>query len=357
MKLCFVMTDVFSYGGIERVSRILVSALSERYQLEVVSIFSTPREGEVLALECPVIQLEKERKPLKEIFLRSVVRLRKLVKKEKFDVVIATSEALAPICAAAILGLKTQLISWFHCGPDISDEYSFQKYCRSIAVKCSAKRVVLSPVMQEDFEKAYPRYSFTPIPNPIEERLMAPVSYDENSRKIITVGRVCAQKNYFGLVDIANLVLERNPAWEWDIYGDGELFEQLKEYVRENGIQDRLHLKGYCSEMYRQYSRYAFQVMTSRYEGFPMTLLEGMANGMPLIAYDVKAGPRYVIRDGENGYLIEFEDKNAMAQRIQDLIDDSQTRKRMSAASMEFRLSFGISDVVKKWSVLLEHDI
>lgn len=356
MKLCFVMTDVFSYGGIERVSRILVRALSERYQLEVVSIFSTPREGEALALDCPVIQLEKERKPLKEIFLRSVAQMRKVVKKEKVDVVIATSEALAPICAAAVFGLKTQLISWFHCGPDISDEYSFQKYCRSIAVKSSAKRIVLSPVMQEDFEKAYPRYSFIPIPNPIEDRLMAPVSYDEASRKIITVGRVCAAKNYFGLVDVAKFVLERNPAWEWDIYGDGELFEQLKEYVRENGIQDRLHLKGYCSEMYRQYSRYAFQVMTSRYEGFPMTLLEGMANGMPLIAYDVKAGPRYVIRDGENGYLVEFEDKNAMAQRIQDLINDSQTRKRMSAASVEFRLSFGISDVVKKWSVLLEHD-
>ena len=87
-----------------------------------------------------------------------------------------------------------------------------------------------------------------------------------------------------------------------------------------------------------------------------MTLLEGMANGMPLIAYNVKAGPRYVIRDGENGYLIEFEDKNAMAQRIQDLIDNSQTRRRMSAASVEFRASFGISDVVKKWSSLLEHD-
>lgn len=356
MKLCFVMTDVFSYGGIERVSRILVSALSKHYQLEVVSIFSTPREGEVQALDCPVFHLEKERKPLKEIFIRSVARLRKLVKKEKFDVVIATSEAMAPICVAAAFGLKTQVISWFHCGPDISDEYSFQKNCRSIAVKYSAKRVVLSPIMQEDYEKAYPHYSFVPVPNPIEERLMVPVSYNENSRKIITVGRVCAPKNYFGLVDVAKIVLERNSTWEWDIYGDGELFEKLKEYVRENGMQDRLHLKGYCSEMYQQYSRYAFQVMTSRYEGFPMTLLEGMANGMPLISYDVKAGPRYVIKDGENGYLVEFEDKNTMAQKIQYLIDNTQIRRRMSAASVKFRSAFGISDVVKKWSILLEND-
>ena len=93
--------------------------------------------------------------------------------------------------------------------------------------------------------------------------------------------------------------------------------------------------------------------MTSRYEGFPMSLIEAAANKLPMISYDIQTGPNEIVKDGVNGYLIDFENKVLMAQRIESLINNSDLRVAMSNKSYETSQMFNVKDISSKWLKLM----
>ena len=140
-------------------------------------------------------------------------------------------------------------------------------------------------------------------------------------------------KNFDRLLEIAKKLEERETNWHWDIYGDGEERKQLEEKIEKLGLGKRVSLKGAVNDLYTRYRQYMAVVMTSRYEGFPMVLIEGAANGLPMIAFDVRTGPKEIIRNGENGFLINSEDDDGMVDAIVKLMNNQQLRIKMSKAS------------------------
>jgi glycosyltransferase involved in cell wall biosynthesis len=193
------------------------------------------------------------------------------------------------------------------------------------------------------------------IYNPVEDKLFesAP-TYDAESKKIISVGRLCYAKNYDLLIKIADRVLGNHPDWSWDIYGDGEEFSRLKSLIEGTSVADRLTLKGNVLNIYDLYSEYSFLVMTSRYEGFPMVLLEGAAKSLPLVSFDIETGPNEIISDGVNGCLISAGDEDAMVERIEDLIQDPEKRKKMSENAYCTPQNFSVERICKEWKSLLK---
>lgn len=289
-------------------------------------------------------------------FLSCVRKTRAYLVEHHIDVLVCANEMLAPVCALAVMGTGSCYIAWLHANIDVTTEYRFQGLCRRLAVKTASRIVVLTREMGERYISRYPKADVWVIGNPVDERLMRPVHYAGQSRKIISVGRLVAAKNYEQLIDVAEIVLKAHPEWSWDIYGDGRFRERLRKKIECVGLTERLRLMGEVDDVYDRYPDYAFLVMTSSYEGYPMVLLEGMACGLPLVAFDITTGPSYMIDHGKNGLLVPELSTPKMAEAVEKLIQNEEKRQAMSRASVEMRTRFSSDAVLARWrEVLLGH--
>lgn len=142
------------------------------------------------------------------------------------------------------------------------------------------------------------------------------------------------------------------PLWTWDIYGEGELKDSLQKMINENGLSEKIRLMGQVSDLYDRYRDYAFMVMTSRYEGFPMSLIEGAANRLPLISFDIPTGPNEIIVDGVNGYLINADSDKDMVVKIRKLIENQEIRESMSKEVYQLTQAFAMERILKQWKIL-----
>ena len=156
------------------------------------------------------------------------------------------------------------------------------------------------------------------------------------------------------LLNIAKDVLQCHKEWSWDIYGDGEDRKNLEKRIAELNLNGRVILKGNSSDIYNLYDDYAIMVMTSRYEGFPMVLIEAAARGLPLVSFDIHTGPNEIITNESNGYLIEYEDAESMRDKINLLIQDSLKRKQFSDEAIKSVEQFREQQVLDRWIELIK---
>lgn len=172
---------------------------------------------------------------------------------------------------------------------------------------------------------------------------------DVMSKRVIAVGRYDYQKGFDQLIDIWVKVHEQYPHWKLDIFGQGPLREELQTQIDQLGLEDVVHLCPSVKNIEKEYCQSALLVMTSRYEGLPMTLLEAQACGLPMVAYACKCGPRDIIRDGENGFLVDEGDKEMMVVRLVQLMGNDELRKQIGARAKEMSVNFAENKVMGQW--------
>ena len=172
-------------------------------------------------------------------------------------------------------------------------------------------------------------------------------------KRIIAVGRLGKEKGFERLLDIWQIVSKRYPDWYLDIYGDGELKEQLKNKIVFNHIRN-VTLCGAKSNISEEYSKSSICAVTSYFEGFSLVLLEAIKHGVPCIAYDCPFGPRNIIEDGKCGFLIEEGNNTLFAERLCTLIEDEQLRHHFSKAALERAKFFDTEKIMMRWKKLFE---
>jgi glycosyltransferase involved in cell wall biosynthesis len=186
------------------------------------------------------------------------------------------------------------------------------------------------------------------------ELLDRPVTYDQTARQLIWAGRFVEAKGIDLLVEIARQVLPGRPNWQWHVFGEGELEQDLTRKIAEHGLSEQLIIKPFCSDIYSLYPSYAAVTMTSYREGLPMVLLEGKASGLPLIAFDVITGPREIIRDGVDGFIISPYDVDEYALKLGQLMDEPQLRQTMSDNTRLDVERFSSEPIYQQWRALIE---
>ena len=174
-------------------------------------------------------------------------------------------------------------------------------------------------------------------------------------KKIVTAGHLIKVKNHSSLINVFCLVIKKHPEWELDIYGDGELKEQLTKEIYKNGLTNHVFLKGYKPHLQEVLNGYSIFVLSSIYEGMPMVILEAMSCGLPVISYDCPYGPKQLIKDGENGYLVPVNDEAMMARKICDLIENDDKRKEMGKKALLSAEPFRCEIIHSKWIALFEN--
>lgn len=358
MKVCFMLGGFHQNGGIGRVTSMLVNKLAEYEDVEIVTLsyadWELPNLYEISKKVQQECFLDNYKNMLRVILTGGRKKLRKFLKDNKIDIVVACGALFYPICVNACKGIKTKCICWEHSNPEGNNDHRGQNLVRKYGIKRADMNVVLTKSAQEIYTQKYNVTNTVQIYNPVDEKIFSySRHYDDSIKKIVSVGRLSYQKYFEKAIEVAKRILPKHPDWEWDIYGKGEEFETLNEMIINSGLSEQMHLRGQVNNLYERYRDYSIMVMTSRYEGFPMTLLEGSGNGLPLISFDVPTGPNEIIEDGVNGFLISAFDEEKMSEKIIMVMEDDVLRKKISLNSKELCLRFREEEIVNQWRELL----
>lgn len=358
MRICFLLGGFYQNGGIGRVTSVLANRLSLESDVEVFTLcYFNPHKPNIYQLETAVHEeffLESYQSMAKLLFSGGEKKLRKYLFDNKVDVLIACGALFFPISTRACKGLKTKCICWEHSDPEGNNDHRGQNIARKYGIKRSDLNIVLTKRALRVYQEKYKANHTVQIYNPIDPSVFrCSKGYSIESKKIISVGRLTYQKNFEIAVKVASNVLPQHPDWEWDVFGQGEELDGLVALTKELGIDKQMHFRGQVSDLYDRYSDYAVMVMTSRYEGFPMTLLEGMGNGLPLVSFDVPTGPDEIIENGENGYLLSSSDIEGMTDRLLEVIGNQELRKKLSHGSCTKASMFTEEGIIKQWLEIL----
>lgn len=193
--------------------------------------------------------------------------------------------------------------------------------------------------------------NLTVIPNPITID-QGTCSYC-TSKQVIAVGRYTYQKGFDLLISAWNIVHEKHPGWTLNIYGGGNQ-EDLQLIVEKHGLSSSLKLNGPVSPIQEKYQESSIFVLSSRFEGLPLVLMEAMSTGLPSVSFACPCGPRDIIHDGEDGILCENGNIEALAAGICRLIEDEPLRKEMGRKAAQNIKRFTIDRIMQQWDQLFQ---
>lgn len=209
--------------------------------------------------------------------------------------------------------------------------------------------VVLTKQHIPDWPKEVPVYA---IPNALPFYPDV-VSTCENHRAII-VGRYTEAKGYDYMIEAWRIIHQKHPDWTIHTFAMGEDEEKVRAKIHSYGLQDTIIMNPPTDNIMEEYLNSSICVVSSVFEGFSMVLIEAMACGLPCVSFDCPYGPRNIIKDGEDGYLIEYLNIQALADGICKLIEDKELRKSMGRKGRGNVLRFSREKVMQQWVDLFE---
>ena len=179
-------------------------------------------------------------------------------------------------------------------------------------------------------------------------------STQQKSKRVIAIGRYAYEKGYDLLLRAWALVEKQYPDWSLDVFGMGnrQPYEQLLAELNLNPEKCRLH--GVLSDVKKEYQNGSILVLPSRTEGFGLVLLEAMAFGVPVVAFDCGSGPSSIVSDGKNGFLVRPYDIGVFAERMMQLMEDDDLRRTMGSNGVQKARQYTIDKIGLQWKQLFE---
>ena len=202
-------------------------------------------------------------------------------------------------------------------------------------------------VLTEDDRRQWPELNnLECIPNVVETR-----EYDDELRgmkRVIAVGRYCYQKGFDLLIEAWREVARQRPDWTLEIYGAGDStpYQQL---VDKAELTASVHLCGPSSDIFNHYASSDIMVLSSRFEGFGLVIVEAMGTGLPVVAFDCECGPREIITDMEDGILVRPEDTEKLAEQLLLLINDGELRRKMGEKARIKAKAYAPENIMRQW--------
>ncbi|MFO8236562.1 MAG: glycosyltransferase family 4 protein [Bacteroidales bacterium] len=210
-------------------------------------------------------------------------------------------------------------------------------------------------ILQTDRAKKY--YNYLPsskiaiVPNPVFKRAIQ--DNVEKEKIILAVGRLEYPKG-FDLLIQAFSKTQAKKDWQLIIAGEGSERQNLEGQIMSCGLDSNVSLVGFQLDIENFYSRASLFALSSRYEGYPNALAEAMNFGLPCISFNCDFGPAEMIKNGENGILIEPGNTEQLARGIDNLINDSEKRDRLGKNAAVTRKDSGIRLIAKKWETIFD---
>lgn len=173
--------------------------------------------------------------------------------------------------------------------------------------------------------------------------------------RVISVGRYEYQKGYDRLINAWALISQQVPGWTLHIVGEGSLRSVLAKVIKDLHLENSVFLDGATHDIDKELSRSSVVAFTSNYEGFLMAIVEAESAGLPVVSFDTPCGPKDIIRDGEDGFLVKNGDIEGLGKRLLFLMQNDGLRKEMGKKAFENSKRFTPGVIMPQWISLFEN--
>lgn len=350
-KIILVCEGLHNRAGIERMTVELANLLSEDYDVKIVVIDSFSYDSCPFDIDSKVkvISLGTSfKKSLRNLNIHIIESLRKIFKEERPKTVITVAIPLVRLTAPACLGLRIQNIAWEHF--NILAGSKMGTLFKTIAPWFVSKTVVLTEA-DEKYYKKYLAPRIRTIPNFTTIGNNNP-SKCEN-KVVLAVGRHAPQKGFDLLIkawaktDVSG--------WKLRIVGSGDCKQKNEQLAKDLGVKDSIEFVEAHPNIANEFQNASCFVLSSRYEGLVLVLIEAKMMGLPCISFDCPNSPAEVINDGVDGWLVPPENIEALAKElILHLSDMDALRKAGTLGRMDAMNRYSPNTIKMNWISLIE---
>ncbi len=373
-KITFLMLHL-NYGGIEKQVTTLANELSKEYKIEIISLYnilsgksfyelderinvkyifnSGPNRSKIknALKKFKLINLVSELRKAFKMLYTKYFGLKKIINKLNTDILISSRIEFSKQIK------RDDIIT-------ISQEHSFideKKYIKK--VKRSFKHIKYLVVMTKGAKQKYDEWlkeekvkpEVVVIPNMIKENKTEKNSTLDNNQ-IISVGRLEEVKDFYTLILVFSVIVKKYPNYVLKIIGEGSMREKLEEQIKNCNLEKKVILTGKLNEneINNEFLKSDIFVLTSKSESFSLVLCEAMNYGIPCVAFDVDVGPREIIQNGKNGFLIEDRNIDLMIKKIDELLSNNVLRKELGEEAKCYAKKFISINIVNLWKYIFE---
>ena len=359
MRLALVISSLRG-GGAERVMATLANAWAAR-GVEVTLITLAPRSTDAYPVDAAVERIDLYKTARSSGFFTALANnwarihaLRKAIVACRPDAVISFIAKANILTVLAATGLRVPVVVAEHTfagakAPDgMRGLLHGPLYRRAAAVVALTRRGA-------DYIQSKFGCPVTVIPNPVPfPNDAGPVARRRENPIVLAVGRLIPLKGFDLLIEAFARVAERHPEWKLRIVGEGESRPDLAQAIASSGLSDRISMPGFTDNVREEMRQAGLFVLSSRFEGFPMALLEAMSEGLACISFDCETGPGELIDHRENGWLVPANDVPALADALDVLMGDADLRERLGSRARDVGNTYSLPRILDQWEALLK---
>ena len=376
MKIVYCTDSVCHAGGIQRITVAKANALADIEGNEVWIVVTDnkrpkpvlPISGKVHLVDLDVNYFEDDWKSrlhvLKGIFVKRREHKRKL---QQFlntispDIVISTGTSEKNFIPRMKVASHPSFVREIHCTSNYrqlaangwfeklsawaGDIIDYHYYIREYD-----KIVVLTDEDKQLHWKKNDKVEVIPNPLTTEHNKRSTLK----NKTVITAGRLTAPKNFASLISTWKIVNKHHPDWKLEIWGEGNLRNELRQQIENLQLKDSANLMGYTDDIISKFAEASIFVCTSQFEGFGLVIVEAMSCGLPVVSYSCPCGPKDIITDGTDGFLVSIGDEQKMAERINYLIEHLDSRLKMGQAALDKSKQYSTDVITSKWMELFD---
>ncbi len=371
LSLTYIVGSLAIKGGLERILTDKMNVLADtgRYTVSIVCVWQDDTVPNAFALSPKVRQVclppaVGQGRPFRKAPLAYVCRwLRnEWQQKRRVDAVLRQLYTDILICPVNYVPLSFYTFR----GPSVIEshcniaELTQRRTCPPLSkwtTRLAARHASAVVTLTHDDAALWPfARRVEVIPNFTCQQAAGPCDY--RSRRVVAVGRLCEQKGFDMLVDAWKTVAERHPDWHLDIYGEGDQRDALQCQIADGGLSQAVTLHPATSDVAAAYASAAFYVMSSRYEGFGLVLIEAMRCGLPCVSFDCPSGPLEIITHGRDGILVPYrgllreEQVDNLTQALCRLMDHEEELPVMGRAAQAASQRYTAENVIPMWERL-----
>ena len=290
--------------------------------------------------------------------LNRALKIRKLLKTAAPDVILAFQQGIFFSLRIYSIGMGVPIIA---AERNATSRFEHLKSGRYKKIIFQSFRLASAITIQiEDYRNQYPVYlhkKIVSIPNPVYpvKRIAEPVGNDNEVKKLLSVGRLCYQKNYDVLIEAFSKIAGRFPDWILQIAGEGEDREKLQSMIKARNMQDKIKLLGVVTEINKLYGNANLFCLSSRWEGFPNALAEAMAHGLPVVGFHGCSGVRDLIQHDLTGIQVEGNGNvESLAKGLAKLMSDKHLRSDMGKKACVEISAYNPDVIFDQWENLFK---